>query len=90
MGPAARSSSEQAVVSPIGYKWCTIISLASQNECIAERETAEAVFLEIDQRKFLKERLSVDKTNILKPFTLMFQRNSYILLGAHNFQSWNP
>jgi hypothetical protein len=90
MEPAARSSSEQAVVSLTVCKWCTIISLASQNECIAERETAEAVFLEIDQGKLLEERLSVDKTNILMPFTLKSERNSYILPGAHNFQGWNP
>jgi phospholipase A1 len=39
--------------------------------------------------KLIQERLSIDKTNILKPFTLMSHRNNYILLGAHNFQEWD-
>ncbi len=37
----------------------------------------------------VEERLSVDKTNILKPFTLMAHHNNYILLGAHNFHGWD-
>jgi len=37
----------------------------------------------------VEERLSVDKSNILKPFTLMSHHNNYILLGAHNFQGWD-
>ena len=36
----------------------------------------------------VEERLDVDETNILKPFTLMSHRNNYILLAAHNFQGW--
>ena len=35
------------------------------------------------------ERLSVDQTNIYKPFTLMSHRTNYILLAAYNFQDWN-
>lgn len=42
-----------------------------------------------EQNKLVEERLSIDETNILKPFTLMSHRNNYILLGAHNFQGWN-
>ncbi len=36
--------------------------------------------------KLVEERLNIDATNLLKPFTLMSHRNNYILLGAHNFQ----
>jgi len=36
----------------------------------------------------VEERLSVDETNILKPFTLMSHRNNYILFAAHNFLGW--
>jgi len=42
-----------------------------------------------DDSKLVEDRLSIDETNILKPFTLMSHRNNYILLGAHNFQGWN-
>ena len=38
----------------------------------------------------VEERLNVDDTNILKPFTLMSHKNNYILLAAHNFQGWDP
>lgn len=36
------------------------------------------------------ERLTIDETNVLKPFTLMAHNASYILLGAHNFNGWSP
>lgn len=38
----------------------------------------------------VEERLNIDTTNILKPFTLMSHRNNYILLGAHSFKGWEP
>ena len=38
----------------------------------------------------VEDRLSVDKTNVLKPFTLMSHRKNYIIIGAHNFQGWDP
>lgn len=63
-------------------------ALAACGEPLTKRETAEAVFWKIDQRTSLEERLSVDKTNILEPFTLMSQRKN--LPGAHTFQGWNP
>ena len=59
------------------------------NEGLSDTETNEAASLEGNERKLVEERLSVEKTNILKPFTLMSHRNNYILLGAHNFQGWN-
>lgn len=62
---------------------------AACSEPLSERETDEAVLVESDERKLVEERLIVDKTNILKPFTLMSHRNNYILLGAHNFKGWN-
>lgn len=37
----------------------------------------------------IEQRMNVDKTNILKPFTLMSHDANYILLGAHNFKGWN-
>ena len=42
------------------------------------------------ESRLVEERLSIDDTNILKPFTLMSHRNNYILLGAHNFKGWDP
>ena len=36
--------------------------------------------------KLVEERLNIDATNLLKPFTLMSHKNNFILLGAHNFQ----
>ena len=38
----------------------------------------------------VEERLSVDATNILKPFTIMSHRKNYLLVAAHNFQGWDP
>lgn len=38
----------------------------------------------------IEDRLSVDETNILKPFTLMSHKKNYVLIAAHNFQDWDP
>ena len=38
----------------------------------------------------VEDRLSVDATNILKPFTIMSHRRNYLLFAAHNFQGWDP
>lgn len=38
----------------------------------------------------VEDRLSVDESNILKPFTLMSHKKNYILVAAHNFQGWDP
>lgn len=55
------------------------------DEGVPDTETNEAASLEVDETKIVEDRISVDKTNIFKPFTLMSHRNNYILLGAYNF-----
>lgn len=37
-----------------------------------------------------QDRLSIDESNVLKPFTIMSHRNNYVLFAAHNFQGWDP
>lgn len=37
----------------------------------------------------VQDRLSIDDTNVFKPFTLMSHKNNYILFAAHNFQGWD-
>ncbi len=37
----------------------------------------------------INERVQIDKTNILKPFTLMAHRQNYILVAAHNFTGYS-
>lgn len=50
---------------------------------------AEKTEAKADQKGVIKERLGVDESNIMKPFTLMSHANNYILLAAYNFQGWD-
>jgi phospholipase A1 len=37
----------------------------------------------------VKERMQIDKSNVLKPFTLMSHHQNYFLLAVHNFNGWS-
>lgn len=56
-----------------------------QNNQLAQAPVGE----ETNDKGVMKERLAIDETNILKPFTLMSHRKNYILLAAHNFKGWD-
>ncbi|MFW2365138.1 MAG: phospholipase A [Desulforhopalus sp.] len=60
---------------------------ATCSKTIARPDEKDAVVGEEDGP--VEERLKVDDTNILKPFTLMSHKTNYILLAAHNFQGWD-
>ena len=64
----------------------------ARNRCqvlLAERETEGANDQLETAPGVVDKRLSIDETNILKPFTLMSHHNNYILIGAHNFQGYD-
>ncbi len=41
------------------------------------------------EKEAAEERLETDKSNVLKPFTLMAHKPNYILLAAHNFNGYD-
>ncbi len=56
-----------------------IEQLAITNEVYDKQETVGVV----------EKRLDEDKSNVLRPFTLMSHSANYILMAAHNFQGWS-
>lgn len=66
-------------------------SICSNNDPVGKEEitATKDADMETETKGVIQERLDVDDSNIMKPFTLMSHLNNYILLAAYNFQGWD-
>lgn len=65
----------------------------AKKNCVQQLATASATTVLAPTDKtaegIIENRLEVDESNTLKPFTLMSHYQNYILPAAHNFQGWS-
>ncbi len=61
-----------------------------KDKCLSEQREDDSAKTDMDAEGVVKERLGVDDSNILRPFTLMAHRPNYLLVAAYNSSGYNP
>jgi len=61
-----------------------------QLEDSAKVKPAASGQTDAEKQKAVDERLAADKSNVLKPFTLMAHKPNYVLLGTYNASGYDP